>query len=300
MKLVFDREQFYGKFLWDCNFSNWRAEIPFLNTTIEYKAPVPFLILFGTVAAYLLCIYIVFPMLKPRSIKTIQTIGFYHHTALCIYSFFIFSSVLYYMYSNGDFSNYEQFLCTPISGWLRILSISFAISKIWEWLDTAIFLWRGKTLQDIGFLHIYHHTTTTLLFLVVMNSPGTERLGMLMNGFVHTLMYFHYAFRYVKYLLFIFILVYLFYKYISHSLPKPLRPLITVFQIIQLIIATYYWFVIGEVCPSCVEHKLQHPIEYIIPYACVPVYCLFFIRFFFQEYIFKKASPKVLEQKKNR
>uniref|UniRef100_A0A0A9X3E3 Elongation of very long chain fatty acids protein n=1 Tax=Lygus hesperus TaxID=30085 RepID=A0A0A9X3E3_LYGHE len=244
---------------------------------IDWKAPVPFFVLLSTIVAYLLCIYVIFPATKPQSKKLIQTLGFYHHTALCIYSLFICSSVLYYMWSIGDFTNYQQFLCSPVDGWVRFLSISFAISKIWEWFDTAIFIWRGKTLHEIGFLHIYHHTTTTLLFLVVMNAPGTERLGMLMNGFVHTLMYFHYAFR----------------------LPKPLRPLITIFQIIQLVLATYYWYVIGEVCPACIQHKMDHPIEYLIPYACVPVYCIFFIRFFFSEYIFKKSpSDKAYAAKK--
>jgi hypothetical protein len=174
---------------------------------------------------------------------------------------------------NGDFTSYETFLCTPVPGWLRWVSISFTLSKVWEWLDTAILLWKGHGLQKIGFLHLYHHLTTLFLFLHVMNAPGTEKSGMLMNGFVHTLMYYHFAFR----------------------LPKAFRPLITFAQILQLSSATYFHYAIPSICPVHAAFPSTHPWEHLVPYLMVPVYCLFFIKFFFEQYVFTKKEAKTVK-----
>ena len=46
-------------------------------------------------------------------------------------------------------------------------------------------VWHGRR-KD--FLHMYHHATTFALFLLVMNFPGAEKCGMLLNGAVHFIM----------------------------------------------------------------------------------------------------------------
>ena len=46
-------------------------------------------------------------------------------------------------------------------------------------------IWQRRSLD---FLHTYHHATTFCLFLAVMNFPGAEKCGMLLNGFVHLIM----------------------------------------------------------------------------------------------------------------
>ena len=58
-----------------------------------------------------------------------------------------------------------------------------------------------------------HHATTFWLFCFVMNLPGPEKFGLLMNGGVHTLMYSHYW----------------------RQWPKAFVPLITGLQIMQLL-----------------------------------------------------------------
>ena len=129
--------------------------------------------------------------------------------------------LLFHIIETKEIINWTDYICTPVPPWLRAISITFTISKIWEWFDTAILISKGHSLSKIGFLHIYHHATTFLLFLCVMNLPGGEKSGMLFNGFVHTLMYYHFAFR----------------------LPKLLRPIITSLQIVQLMASTYIWHV---------------------------------------------------------
>ena len=146
----------------------------------------------------------------------------------------------------------------------------FILSKIWEWGDTAILRWKGLSLGKIGFLHIYHHATTFLLFLIITNFPGAEKCGMLLNGFVHTLMYYHYAYR----------------------LPKFLRPVITTFQILQLSTVTYLWRDIPKVCEAYADFPRRHSAEFFIPYALVPVYILFFLKFFFEQYLLPSSKKK--------
>ncbi len=190
-----------------------------------------------------------------------------HYIAICVYSAICFISVLY---ESGPGASVQHYMCAPLPWWLRALSFTFTLSKIWEWLDTADHFLRGETLSKIGFLHLYHHATTFFLFLNVMNYPSTERSGMLMNGFVHFLMYAHYAFR----------------------LPKFFRPIITASQIAQLVTVTYIWHITPSTCGAPFDSFPQdHPIEHITPYTLVPVYTVFFLHFFARQYILPLVGP---------
>jgi hypothetical protein len=101
-----------------------------------------------------------------------------------------------------------------------------------------------------------------------MNLPGGEKSGVLFNGFVHSLMYYHFAFR----------------------LPKLLRPVITGLQIVQLVWSTYIWHITPGLCPQYRDFPRQNFIEFLIPYVLVPVYCLFFFKFFFEQYLFSSSK----------
>lgn len=143
------------------------------------------------------------------------------------------------------------------------MSLAFTASKLWEWADTLVMLERGDSLRKIGVLHLYHHATTFLLFLIVGNFAGAEKAGMLLNGFVHTLMYAHYAWR----------------------LPKVVRPLITAAQVVQLAGVTWLWHATPALCPAYARFHRDHPVEFAIPYALVPVYLALFLHFFWVSYI---------------
>eukprot|EP00461_Guttulinopsis_vulgaris_P000401 UN00401 len=146
--------------------------------------------------------------------------------------------------------------------------MSFTVSKCWEWVDTFILVWRQ---QKISFLHGYHHMTTFFLFLFTINSPGSDKIGMMLNGFVHTLMYYHYAFR----------------------LPRALRPLITIAQIIQLFLGTLSQHAGAMACKHTADFYKQHPVDFHIPYFFVPVYLVAFIHFFYVSYIAPAKKPVV-------
>jgi hypothetical protein len=101
-----------------------------------------------------------------------------------------------------------------------------------------------------------------------MNFPGGEKSGMLLNGFVHALMYYHFAFR----------------------LPKLLRPMITTLQIIQLLTVTYIWCVVPNLCSEYKHFPHENFLAYLLPFAFVPVYCLFFFKFFIEQYLLSSSK----------
>ncbi|CAF0996711.1 unnamed protein product [Adineta ricciae] len=250
-------------------------EIPHTNQIIHVYSPWTYVIAFGSCLLYLLAITLIFPLftskLTPNFVRSFAKL---HHVLLFIYSLFASLAVLTHLIQSQETTNGYNFLCVPIPSWLRIVTLTFTLSKIWEWLDTAILIWKGHSLKKIGFLHIYHHATTVLLFLVCMNFPGGEKGSVFFNGLVHTLMYYHFAFR----------------------LPKFFRPVLTAIQIVQLITATYVWYIVPNVCPKYRDFPAKHPLEFIIPFALVPVYCLFFFKFFIQHYLlpwFRKSKPSI-------
>ena len=151
--------------------------------------------------------------------------AFYHHAALFAYSAFACGAAALHVVAARELS-LAAFACAPLPAWLRLVSITFTLSKLWEWLDTEVLFARGGSAKEVGFLHLYHHATTFLLFLVVQNFPGAEKSGMLLNGFVHTLMYAHYAWR----------------------LPRWARPIITAAQIVQLAAVTALWAATPTLC----------------------------------------------------
>ena len=72
-------------------------------------------------------------------------------------------------------------------------------------------------------------------------------------------------------------------------------PLITVLQIVQLATVTYAWSVSPGECPAAAfaSAPKEHTLAFLTPYAMVPVFLYFFVVFFVDRFIFKKAkAPK--------
>lgn len=222
---------------------------------------------------------IFFPATKPSdeaAVKSRSSLRSIHNVILFLYSAFCCISTAIYLhmegqlFSNGQFWDWHALLCTPVEGtWLRGLSITFVVSKLYEWGDTAFLIWCGK--RPPQFLHLYHHATTFWLFCLVINMPGPEKFGLLMNGGVHMLMYSHYW----------------------KSWPKALVPLITILQIMQLATVTYAWSVNPAECPEATySDASSYPFEFFTPYLMVPVYLWFFIVFFVKRFICGKSGKK--------
>jgi hypothetical protein len=239
--------------------------------------PVPVILFFGSILIYAALIFFVWPtiyagrkMYANRKVKPPPApLAYLHHASLCVFSAVCAGATAWHIAATGEYRSFTAFACTAVPPWMRVMSALFTISKIWEWCDTGVHFARdGKTVPEIGFLHLYHHATTFALFLVVMNFPSTEKAGMLLNGAVHTIMYAHYAWR----------------------LPRWARPLITFSQIVQLVYVTWLWAITPSSCPAFSKFPSEHTIEYIAPFLMVPVYTLFFIRFYVSSYLGKKEK----------
>lgn len=69
----------------------------------------------------------------------------------------------------------------------------FYVSKVWDFWDT-IFIVLNKKWKQLSFLHVYHHTTIFLFYWLNSNVlyDGDIYLTILLNGFIHTVMYTYY------------------------------------------------------------------------------------------------------------
>ena len=69
----------------------------------------------------------------------------------------------------------------------------FYVSKIWDFWDT-IFIVLNKKWRQLSFLHVYHHTTIFLFYWLnaSVNYDGDIYLTIVLNGFIHTVMYTYY------------------------------------------------------------------------------------------------------------
>ncbi|KAK8793966.1 hypothetical protein WA171_003094 [Blastocystis sp. BT1] len=69
----------------------------------------------------------------------------------------------------------------------------FYLQKYWEFTDTFLFILR-KSYRQVTFLHVYHHSSITFMVRLFLHVyPGGDNcMPVLLNSFVHMLMYTHY------------------------------------------------------------------------------------------------------------
>ncbi len=265
---------------------------PSLSLSLSLAAPWPAALAFGSCAAYALLVAAAVSTTWWRAAALRHARA--HHAALCVYSAACSLAALFEIVASGEGAEFVRWIaalaagdaaasasappprlyCSPVPPWLRLVSLSFIVSKVWEWGDTLVLIAGGKSLSEIGVLHLYHHGTTFFLFLFVTSMPVTEKSGLLLNGAVHALMYYHFAFR----------------------LPRALRPLITGAQIVQLAAVTFAWVDCSRRCGEAAAYRREHPLDYLWPFLTVPVYLALFIKFFAEQYLLKKGAVGAREE----
>ena len=231
--------------------------------------PFPIAFALGSSFFYLLMIYVVVPLFKPSpaGFPAVERVRFFHNVLLCLFSTACTVVCLWYLIVNGEasflwYGDNKPMMCQRADPWLYNLGLVFTVSKAYEWFDTVFLVLVGSK-GATNFLHVYHHATTFWIFLIVQNLPGPMKLGLLLNGGVHALMYAHYAWPF----------------------PKKWVPLITISQIAQLIYVTYIWTITPSSCPPMASFPQEYFYEFITPYFFVPVYIVFFIHFFVKRFL---------------
>mmetsp|Transcript_1128 Transcript_1128/g.1731 ORF Transcript_1128/g.1731 Transcript_1128/m.1731 type:complete len:211 (+) Transcript_1128:280-912(+) len=93
-------------------------------------------------------------------------------------------------------NNYSLIACVPFnidSPPVGNLLWLFYISKILDFADT-VFIVLGKKWNQLSFLHVYHHSSIFMFYWLNLNAgyDGDVYLTVLLNGFIHTVMYTYY------------------------------------------------------------------------------------------------------------
>lgn len=246
---------------------------PASSIRLQLSGFAPAAIMVATALIYFFVLVpVVFPATKPQgdlAVARCKRSRSVHNLVLFLYSGACCFSTAAWLFHKGELFSWHALLCTPVEGtWLRALSATFTLSKLVEWIDTAFLVWLGRSPPQ--FLHKYHHATTFWLFCFVMNLPGPEKFGLLMNGGVHTMMYSHYW----------------------RPWPKALVPAITVLQITQLAVVTYAWTVSPGECPAerWAKAPEEHVLAFLTPYAMVPVFLWLFVVFFVKRFILQRPK----------
>lgn len=155
----------------------------------------------------------------------------------------------------------------------------FYVSKIWDFWDT-FFIVIGKKWRQLSFLHVYHHFTIFLFYWLNANVmyDGDIYLTILLNGFIHTVMYTYY-----------FICMHTKVPETGKSLRIWWKSSLTMMQLIQFVtMMSQASYLLLTKCDSGVNLRVT---------AAYLVYILslfgLFAQFFVQSYGSKKSSKKV-------
>jgi len=154
----------------------------------------------------------------------------------------------------------------------------FYVSKIWDFWDT-IFIVLGKKWRQLSFLHVYHHFTIFLFYWLNVNSQydGDVYLTILLNGFIHTVMYTYY-----------FICMHTKVPETGKNLPIWWKSSLTMMQMIQFVtmMSQAIYLLTHE---SCDGHSFRITATYF-----VYILSLFFLfaQFFVASYMKPKKSKK--------
>ncbi|XP_023023657.2 very long chain fatty acid elongase 7 [Leptinotarsa decemlineata] len=151
------------------------------------------------------------------------------------------------------------------------ISLQFLSLKILDLMDTVFFVLR-KSYRQVNFLHVYHHVAMILcLWIGARFFPGGVGMWLvIVNGFVHVLMFTYYLLTALD---------------SSWKNSIRLKKALTQIQLIQF---TIFIIIFGRtlVDPSCEYPKL--PGYLLVPQNCFMLFL--FGDFYVKEYIFKKEK----------
>jgi len=147
------------------------------------------------ICCYLLMVFALPKVMKNREPLKLQGLMVIHNYFLSYLSCLMLFAVLREIFFLAKDSGFEGAMCdsqknqikTNIYFWYYV----FYLSKVYEFIDTAILILRKKNLI---FLHVYHHVTTLLLcWYCLYDNLSIQWLSTAANTLVHVFMYYFYA-----------------------------------------------------------------------------------------------------------
>lgn len=244
------------------------------------------------IASYLLItfiLYSIFPSAKrykkgekrPAYQYYVNQFSILYNFALSIYSAINFIGLTRVFYLKAlNSSSRGEFFCTgdlfyggESTFWLFV----FGAAKPVEFIDT----WLRILLQkDLIFLHVWHHATVPIQFLVPCITTGSDftYIGAVTNSFVHTIMYYYYGM-------------------VSLNIRVWWKKIITILQLVQFSIG----FVLLPIIITDSVYCRNTPGFWTnISMICSLYlsYFLLFIQFYIRTYSEKKKQTRAKEEKK--
>uniref|UniRef100_A0A6B2LFN9 Elongation of fatty acids protein n=1 Tax=Arcella intermedia TaxID=1963864 RepID=A0A6B2LFN9_9EUKA len=152
-------------------------------------------ILAGVSVGYLYAIWFGYTMMKEQEAMKLGFLKMGHNIILFSLSLIMFIGILYEATNTRE--TLFGLICDPnntynrgpIFFWIWI----FHLTKFYELLDTLILVLSKRPLT---FLHVYHHLLTLFITWYGVYAKVTfQWWGLLLNSFVHVLMYYYYALR---------------------------------------------------------------------------------------------------------
>lgn len=235
---------------------------------------------FSIALAYVLFVVVGSAIFQSRSVPALDPypIKFIYNVSQIVMCAYMTVEALMLAYRNG----YTWVPCVaynqvnpPVANLLWL----FYISKVWDFWDT-IFIVIGKKWNQLSFLHVYHHTTIFLFYWLNshVNYDGDIYLTILLNGFIHTVMYTYY-----------FICMHTKVPETGRSLPIWWKSSLTMMQMIQFVImmsqATYL------LLSRCKKTSLRVVVAYF-------VYIFSLLVLFAQFFVSSYMKPKKTKAKK--
>eukprot|EP00759_Apiculatamorpha_spiralis_P051351 PhF_6_TR5195/c0_g1_i1/m.7476 len=284
----------------------------FFNIELPATVHIPLLCFFPPLL-YVILLKGIFPLFTPTTpngVFRMCKIRKWHNIAMTLFSLAIFVGTvleslpeLLTVFTSSDalwtFDRYRLFLCSESTPTMIGLNWIFIISKVFpECLDTAFIVWlkneyahsildkkdpkkekQGSKHQHhetgVSFVHGFHHATTMYAFLIVTNASFGPKLGCLLNGGVHTLMYAHYSGIPI--------------------IPKKFIWILTVGQMAQFLVVISAWITASNQQYGCTKFSRwahHHQLEWYSAFLFVPVYLVFFLRFFVKRFVLPLLKKK--------
>lgn len=125
--------------------------------------------------------------------KILRAFMVVHNAALCVFSAWVTANtwpvLISYIQENGWAAVHEDPKFWELTSYWSTI---FFISKYYEFIDSWILVLKGS---DPSYLQVYHHTGVVIaMWLAIQNKSNWLIFMVVLNSFIHTLMYFYYVF----------------------------------------------------------------------------------------------------------
>lgn len=128
---------------------------------------------------------------RPQDPRALHLLVIFHNLFLCLLSLFMGVGII----SEAWKHNFSLWGNSPSHEHVTLgcYIYMFYLSKLYEFADTAIMLFR-RNLRQVTYLHVYHHASISLIWwLISYTSPvGDAYFSAAFNSWVHVAMYLYY------------------------------------------------------------------------------------------------------------